>query len=246
MACGFGAKPILRLALVFAAALLAGCDNTTVAFCSGSDEFCRNFIDNTFGDDDEPHPPNDDATATDAAFAVASDTPKVVETAIAQQTMSNLMEAEPDLVGLWLTASTLGKLIDADHVAVSEFLDQNRAWLTDTATPRHSPALTQGLSLFAEFAADKDPALAEAAASQTTASAANRVGSAVPTLDALANRIVANHDEELCCDTRTLSAASIVLCPMVLAQDAGDSAAARAACASATHWLADQESGATR
>ena len=244
MACRSSAKLWnLRVSLVFAAVLLAGCDNTNIAFCSGSDEFCSDFYDKTFGDDDQPNPPNAGATASELALAIANDTPQVIESAIAQQTMPDIIDANPDLVGLWLTASTLGKLIDADHVAVSEFLDQNRAWLTDTATHGRSAALTQGLSLFAEFATDKDPALAQTAASQVTGSAEDPSGGAGQGVSGVAKRIVVGHNQDSCCGARALAAASIVLCPTTLAQNASSGAAMRSACANATQWLAESGSG---
>ena len=223
------------LCLVAIAAVLAGCGGTTIAFCSGGDEFCDNFFlkigpDQTHPDeeDGEVDGPDPDAEATatavlEAALKIARLTPGPIEVALANDRMADLVVDRPDLVGLWLIQASLGRLWEAnDNVATTRFLDQNRSWLSTRARHERQVAVSEthllvsGLGLFAAFAADLDPAAAEAALSRVDAIQLGGLDSvSVPgRFTARAGRMVTRAARATpgCCAAADLAAAAVVLC----------------------------------
>ena len=218
--------------------LLAGCDNTTVAFCSGSDEFCSNFFSDAFSDEDEDEddPPEAEPEEVTAALTIARAVPDAVTSAIDQQAMAQLTLDQPDLVGFWLIASTLGHLTAPDDVAITQFLDRNRAWITPSVKAVGGEATTAGLGLLGAFATQRDPALAELAQSPDAAISKTMVDSVV--VSAQARATIINAPGDPCCTATLLAAAAISMCAEAPALEEQAQEAAEAACAVANRWWA--------
>jgi hypothetical protein len=221
--------------------LLAGCGDTTIAFCSGGDDFCDDFIvklggedeDEQEGEEGEEADPADNAQVTaveplQAALKIARLTPRLIDTALTDGSMENLVVERPDLVGLWLVQGSLARLWEPnDNVATTRFLDQNRAWLlaeqgdNTRASSSELQVLGSGLGLFAAFAADLDPGSAEAALARANHGGIGYggIGRERP---ATASRLFAERAAQTvvgaaqaphgCCVPADLAAAALVLC----------------------------------
>ena len=181
-----------------------------------------------------------------AVQVVANATPKAVATAIAQQTMPQLTQQDPDLVGFWLTAATLGHLRAPDNLSISEFLDQNRAWLTAHTSTTDAASLRTGLGLFAAFSTERDPALAELAQTHHRLPPPENSAKGESAMDDQANKILRNSKTHACCQAVELAAAVIVLCPATPRENLAMDASMQAACAYTTNWLAETTGLATR
>lgn len=225
--------------LAFASLLLAGCDNTTVAFCSGSDEFCSSFFDHSLSDEDEHEPPDSEpgeVTATQAALTIASVAPDTVTSAIEQQTMAQLTRKQPDLIGLWLIAATLGHLVAPEDVPITKYLDQNRAWITPLTTATENKMMVAGLDLLAAFATHRDPALAELAQNP-----AKKISQPVVDREAVSAEVqaaIASMPADTCCTTTELAAAAISLCAELPHSEQRVQQSVSLACGVAHHWWA--------
>ncbi len=219
--------------LGLAVLLLAGCDNTNVAFCSGGEAFCDRFFDETL----TPEEPEDEGSDIRAALDAAQLTPQPVVTALQTHAMESLIADDPELVGLWLTAGSLGRMTQTDNLTTTDFLDQQRAWLSHDLTVEH-PLLVAGLGLFADFATRRDPALADIAGSladppnppsdlpamlETVQARSAEILSALPTAD--------------CCTATQLAASAVVLCDGLFVDQSPLGASADSACAEAVRWL---------
>jgi hypothetical protein len=221
--------------LVLAPLLLSGCDNASVAFCSGSDEFCNDFFTATLAEKEEEEASENAVDPVVAALAVANETPSAITTAIALQTMDELVQQEADLVGLWLSAATLGHLHAPDNLTISEFLDQNRAWLTEQQTAPKSTSLAVGLNLFAAFAAERDPALAKLATTNLAVTVTSTA--AQNTVREEAHEILRSTELDACCQAAELAAAAIVLCATTTLDNESLDGPVKEACVSAENWL---------
>ena len=250
------------------AVLLAGCGDTTIAFCSGGDDFCDDFIiklggedeDEQEGEGDEEADPGDNAQGTavlplQAALKIARLTPGLIDAALTYGSMESLAVEHPDLVGLWLVQGSLARLWEPnDNVATTRFLDQNRAWLlaergdNTRASSSELQVLGSGLSLFAAFAADLDPDSAEAARARADHGGFRYAGIGRES-SATAARVIAERAGRAvvgaaqaphgCCAPADLAAAALVLC------DAHDEARSQLnanrvrACGWAASWFDD-------
>lgn len=252
----------MRTLLVLAvAALLAACDNTTIAFCSGGDAFCGAFFGSAAGEDEDEEEDSEEETgaasdeALQAALKITRLTPGSIETALARGNMENLVAERPDFVGLWLVQASLGRLWDLnDNVATTQFLDQNRAWLSaqpsrNQPNPGAAQLLTSGLRLFADFAAELDPASAEAALARVDfigAHGDDPVTALEDVAEAAATTVIlaagdgsedATEPADGCCTTAELAAAALVLCG-AHEPDAGELESSREqACGHSARWF---------
>jgi hypothetical protein len=254
-------RNLTTLAIVLA--VLSACDNTSVAFCSGGEDFCENFIVKIGGDDEEEDEEEEEedenegeaaSAPVEAALKIARLTPRAVDSALGHAGMQRLASSQPELLGLWLINTSLARLWQQnDNVATARFLNQNRLWLYGAQGP--TPAdqmLAAGLDLFADVAADLEPESAMLA--RAKARAAARINARTTALGpggrdesaevvVLSNKplartvLAAAADPENCCAARQLAAAALVLC------EASDAAAGlpaltrQRACGRAAWWI---------
>ena len=244
-------RSLTTLAIVLV--VLSGCDNTSVVFCSGGDEFCENFIVKIAGEDEDEEEEDEDANEGEAASApveaalkIARLTPGTVDSALDHDGMQRLASSQPELLGLWLIETSLARLWEQnDNVATSRFLNQNRSWLYGAQAP--TPAdqmLAAGLDLFADVAADLEPETAMLARIKARAAALGLGGRDEPAEVVVLSKkplartvLAAARDPENCCAARQLAAAALILC------DATDAAAGlpaltrQRACGRAAEWI---------
>lgn len=197
------------LLAALAGLLLHGCGDTRVAFCSGGEEFCGRFFDDTFG---EPEPPESGppSSALHQALAIGLQTPAPAAEAIATLKMPELVEENPQLVAMWLTAATLSHQRRADPVLTTTYLDQTRAWLDAALVGLRHPAMQPAVELFAHYAESRDPALAEIARGHA-GRRADPIGSAADAYPR-AIEVLSAASTASCCSTSQLAAAAVVLC----------------------------------
>lgn len=236
---------MIRILLTGAAAiLLAACGgNTSVYFCSGSDEFCDRTR-QLGGDATADGAATSDAAADASANAldVARQTPVLIEQGLAADSLEKTLDASPDLVGGWLLAASLGLLVDdSDNAAASRFFDQNRYWLTGAdAVSADSQVLEAGMLLLADVAETRDPAVAEYVSALLEGSALVWEAPA-PDIGVTARGTMAAGVTEACCSAAVLAAASVVLCDDLGPQNGSsrNPSVTGEACAVARGWLSE-------
>ncbi len=211
--------------------LLGACGgNTSVYFCSGSEEFCSGVRDREEDEDKT-------AVAAEQALTLARKTPSVIEGGLEADQLKTVAREAPSALGGWLLLTSLGVIVDdGDNAALSGFFDRVRVWLSaEDTTDAADPVLSAGMALLAQLAEERDPAVAEA----LRARLAGEPMAAAPTPVAEGSRLVPLLAAELetggdCCSERSLAAASLVLCTTLATgkrQQAGE------ACAVADRWL---------
>jgi len=252
-------RNLTTLAIVLA--VLSACDNTSVAFCSGGEDFCENFIVKIGGDDEEEEDEEEDenegeaaSAPVEAALKIARLTPRAVDSALGHDGMRYLASSQPELLGLWLIQTSLARLWEHnDNVATTRFLNQNRSWLYGAQGP--TPAdqlLAAGLDLFADVAADLEPESATLARrrARTNARTIARTTALGPAgrdepaeVVVLSNKplartvLAAAADPENCCAARQLAAAALVLCEATDAAAGLPALTRQRACGRTAWWM---------
>lgn len=228
-----------------AATLLAACGgNTSVYFCSGSDEFCKR----TWQPDDDSTASGAAASADEAAQAsanaleIARKTPVLIEQGLAMDSLEQALNTSPDAVGGWLLAASLGLLVDdSDNAAASRFFDQNRYWLAG-ADPLggDSEVLEAGVLLLADVAETRDPAVAEDA-SGLAKEVTLAWETPSPDIGVTARNTMASGLTDTCCSAAVLASAAVVLCDDLGSPDAtaNDPSLTPQVCAVARGWLTE-------
>ena len=238
-------RNLTTLAIVLA--VLSACDNTSVAFCSGGEDFCENFVVKIGGDDEEEEEEGEAASApVQAALKIARLTPRAVDSALGRDGMQRLASSQPELLGLWLIETSLARLWERnDNVATSRFLNQNRLWLySDQGSTPADQMLAAGLDLFADVAADLEPHSAMLARARARTTALGLGGRDEPAeVVVLSNRplartvLAAAADPEDCCAPRQLAAAALVLCNATDAAAGLPALTRQRACGRAARWI---------
>ena len=226
-------EPSLFQRLIFSvlvALLLAGCGGDTSWYvCSGTGDFCSADRDL---DEEEDQP------LTVSALDVARKTPQLIQEGLMMDGLRETVQQKPELISGWLMVSSLGLLVDdSDNASASRFLDDTRYWLmSNDEIGADQPLLGSGLRLLASVSAERDPAVAAAAASATLQAAAvpeNREVVDSVSAQQLAATLMREVDADRCCDTTQLMAASVLLCEDLPSLNK----ATAAACLAAGNWL---------
>ena len=201
-----------RLLGLLAVLFLYGCGDTRIAFCSGGEEFCGTFFEDNFGDDEHPEEPEPSPprSALEQATAIGLQTPGPVANAIATQQMGQLLDDDPQLAALWITAAALGHAYRADPVTTTQYLDQTRAWLHEGGAGLAKPELQPAMLLLAEFTEHRDPGLA--AIAQSFIGAPHDLNNAPPNAYEVAVEVLRATTSERCCSHARIAAAAVVLC----------------------------------
>lgn len=219
------------LAALLCTLLLSACGgNTSVYFCSGTDEFCSGVRDREEDEDKT-------AVAAEQALTLARKTPRVIEAGLEVDQLQSVSQQSPSALGGWLLLTSLGAIFDdGDNAALSGFFDRVRVWLAaDKPADGVDPVLTAGMALLAQVASERDPAVAEALSARlerrpALAESLSDAGGTWSTRT-LVQELDANGE---CCSERALAVASLVLCG---ALEASERQEALQACAVADDWL---------
>jgi hypothetical protein len=232
----------LLIAMLLTTCFLSGCgDNTSWYFCSGS--LCGADIDQDEDEDVEEEQP-----VTVTALNVARTTPEKVRSGLDLDGLHTLVEENPDLLAGWMLAGSLGLLVDdSDSEATTRFLDGNRYWLSNPPSlPAENKLLQVSLQMLTEVAAQRDGAVAAAAAASVApvqTAAENTAESVEAQVSELAAQLVHNSQsqsqesggETRCCSAQLLTAVSVVLCDQLAG--AAQTELTTGACQSARQWF---------